>query len=292
MNRRIAQSGVVAGALGLAVVASCAVWFLFGDSSTRARPVLTEVAHAAPADSAADPIMSSLELVTQDPLAFLHEARRAYDLKVRDYVCTFTKREYLGGRMRPEQQAAVKYREGPRSVFMHFTKNADKARRVFYVQDRIVKDGEQYAVIEPEGAIARIFVSTVERPIEGKEARKAARRSIAHFGFSGSLDLIIRYSEFSREMGKLDLRYAGEGQIAGRPTFVIERRLHGDGPPDAPWPDTLLVAHIDQEWLIPVGVYAYGDLEGKELLGKYTYTNVVFNVGLSDRDFDPDSYGL
>ncbi len=232
-----------------------------------------------------------LRLYQDDPLAYLKQARDDYDRRIRDYVCDFTKQELLGGRLGDEQLAQAKFREGPFSVYMHITKNAGRARRLLYVKDRIVKNGRQHVLVEPEGPIARLLVKSVHRPINGRDARRASRRIISEFGFARSLDLLIKYADISQDRDRLDVRYVGEGEIDGRPTHVIERWLPIDDD-SYPWPDARVVIHMDQEWNLPIACYSYGDHEGKILLGKYIYSDVHLNVGLRDTDFDPKTYGL
>lgn len=262
---------------------------LGGESSADPIPEIIEAAYAAP--SLPTLPVKAPRLYEEDPLAYLKFARRDYDNRVRDYVCRFTKQELLGGRLTAEQVAEAKFREGPFSVYMHITKNAQRARRLLFVQDRIVKGGKQHLTVQPEGPIARLLVNSVERPVDGKDARRAARKPITLFGFAHSLDLLIKYAEIAKDRGRLDVRYIGEGEIGGRPTYVIERWLPIDDS-SYPWPDARVVIHMDQEWNLPLACYSYADYEGKELLGKYTYTNVHLNVGLQDKDFDPKTYGL
>ncbi len=229
--------------------------------------------------------------IRSNPLAFLRHARQSYDQKIRDYECRFSKQESLHGRIGETQVSEVKFREGPFSVFMTVVENPGRYRRVLYVKDEIVKEGQQYATIEPQGAIARFLVKSVQRPIDGEEARQSSRRLITQFGFANSLDLIVRYADLSAELGQLDLRYMGPGEIDGRPTYVFERRLPIQEP-GVDWPDTLLVFHIDQEWHLPLSCCSYADLEGRALLGRYTFSNVRLNVGLDARDFDKQTYGM
>ncbi len=284
-NRRI----FVAAGLILSCLFYDDVLDLPGESSADPIPVILEAAFAAPA-LPSSPVKAP-RLYQDDPLAYLQHARREYDNRVRDYVCQFSKQELLGGRMTAEQVAEAKFREGPFSVYMHFVRNPQRARRLLFVQDRIVKDGKQQLLVQPEGPIARLFVNSVRRQVDGKDARRASRRLITEFGFARSLDLLIKYAEIARDRGRLDVRYVGEGEVGGRPTHVIERRLPIDDT-SYPWPDARVVIHMDQEWNLPLACYSYADLEGKKLLGKYTYTNVHLNVGLQDSDFDPKTYGL
>ena len=104
------------------------------------------------------------------------------------------------------------------------------------------------------------------------------------------MDLILVYSEKAAKSGELDLRYMGPSNFNGRPTLMFERRLPYTGQ-ERPYPDRLLVFHIDRQWLLPTACFSYADDDSQQLLGKYITTDVTFNSGLSDEDFGPDSLG-
>lgn len=235
-----------------------------------------------------DPLVDQIR---RNPLGYIERIRGDYGRRVRDYTCRLTRQEFLGSRLGDEQVAEIKFREGPYSVFMHMIENPGQARRVLYVKDRFVENGQQNAVIEPESPIARLFVSSVRRPIDGEDAKLASRKRIDEFGFANALDLLIKYAKQSAEIGRLDLTFTGTGEIDHRPTYIFKRRLPIHEDPTR-WPDALLVVHIDQEWELPVACFSYADTGGRDLLGKYVYTDVNLNVGLQAVDFDPQSYGM
>jgi hypothetical protein len=187
--------------------------------------------------------------------------------------------------MTANQVMRVKFREQPFSVNMLWTKNEDRARRAIYVQGRWTNArGESLAAVEPAGFIARMFVDDVLRAIDGPEAERAARRRIDQFGFANSLRLILKYCDLSASRNELDVRYVRTGMVGGRPTYLFERRLPYTGEQGL-YPDGLLLVHLDQEYLLPTRCVAYADEGGTQLLGRYTITNIRFNVGLTDRDF-------
>ncbi len=146
------------------------------------------------------------------------------------------------------------------------------------------KHGRKTAKVEPNGAIARLFVSEIMMPIDGSEARASSRRTIDEFGFRELLDLLVRYNTLAARNGVLDFRYDSVGAIDGRPTLVFVRHLPYD-PRNDTYPDAKLVIHFDQEWLIPTALYSYADRDGKSLLGSYEFTDVKLNPGFSDADF-------
>ena len=122
------------------------------------------------------------------------------------------------------------------------------------------------------------------RPIDGPDAKKSARRRIDQFGFANSLRLIVKYCDLSAEHNELDLRYVGDSAVGERPTYVIERRLAYTGD-DGVYPDRLLIVHLDKEKLLPMCCISYADDAKTKLLGRYVFTNVKFNVGLTEGDF-------
>jgi hypothetical protein len=232
------------------------------------------------------------ERMTADPLAFLKEAKENFEKTITDYTCTFSKQEVILGKMSEKQQMAVKCRHQPYSVLLDWTHNADQAKRALYVKDKIVgKKGEQYALVEPAGWLARLVVASVQRDIHGIDARKYARRAMDQFGFVNTLDLVIQFSDIAKASGELDLKYVGDDKVDGRPTYKFERRLPYAGE-NSKYPDALLVVHMDQEWLVPTKCESFADQRGQKLLGRYVLTDVDLNAGLSAADFNPDTLGF
>ncbi|NOX59225.1 MAG: DUF1571 domain-containing protein [Planctomycetes bacterium] len=226
--------------------------------------------------------------IRRDPLGFLKFSWDKCNKEITDYRCTFTKLERVKGELRPEQITDVRFLREPFSVDMTFTKNVAECKRALYVVDKWVDDeGNQQAWAKPGGAIVRLLISKILQPIHGSRAQNASRRTIDQFGFGKTFELFIYYSEKAKANGELTLRYVGHGEIGGRPTYKIERILPYDGD-EANYPDNLLILHMDQETLLPVGCFAYSDEAGKELLGSYIYTDVVLNPGYEPKDFDPD----
>jgi len=255
-----------------------------------AKPAANQAIAATAVRDIAATTMTLEEMAVQDPMAFLENALDRYDRSVRDYTCVFAKRELVRGRMTERQVIEVQFRESPFSVLMKWVENADKCSRVLYVADRWVKEGQQYAVVEP-GAIAKLFVPYVMRPIHGEDALKSSRRTIDQFGLRNSLALTLKYCRLARDKKILDLRFLGTDKIDGREPLVFERHLPYTGENGA-WPDRVLILHLDKELLVPVLCVAYAD-EGKtQLLGEYSTTKIKLNTNLSDSVFTKAGMGL
>jgi hypothetical protein len=235
--------------------------------------------------------VESLEaLAARDPIEFFEKAIRRYDRVVRDYTCTFTKQERLEGRLGEQQVMRAMFRDKPYSIRLEWIENADKCDRVLYVKDRWIEEGQQMAVVEP-GAIARLFVSYVMRPIHGKDAQRSSRRTVDQFGLRNVLELTLKYVKMSEKKDVADFKYVGTGEVKSRPTLVFERRLPYSGT-DGIWPDRLLVVHIDREWMFPTLCLCYADEERKVLLGKYMITDLKINPTLADSTFTKQGMGL
>lgn len=227
-----------------------------------------------------------LRLAQRDPAELTRRGMARYQREVREYACVFVKQERIDGALGPVQEVEVRYREEPHSVYMLWRKNADGAKRALYVDSPafVDGDGEKAAKVEPAGAIARLFVSEIMMDIDGPQARQASRRTIDEFGFKATVRLLDEINAAAVKAGVLNYRFAGTGEVDGRPTFVLIRDLPYSGPHGA-WPDARLVMHVDQEWLLPTALYSYADHEGRELLGSYVTTQVRFNPGFGESGF-------
>ena len=248
------------------------------------------VALAAPtADT--EPIGETIEQrAARDPVAFLENCLERYDRSVRDYTCTFTKQELVGRKLTEVQVMRAWCREDPFSVRLEWTENADKCDKVLYVKDRWIEDGKQKAVVVP-GRIARLFVSHVMREIDGKDAKKASRRTVNQFGLRNSMILILKYCKLAAEQDALRYDFMGKGEVDGRETLVFERHLPYTGD-EAAWPDRVLVVHVDTELLVPIRCEAYADDAKEALLGTYTYTGIELNPNLPDETFSKKALGI
>ena len=233
-----------------------------------------------------------------DPLAGMIQARAEHRRDVTDYECVMMKQELLPAGMSEEQQIAVKYRREPYSVYMNWLQNPGLATRVIYVRgkwtDPSANDADEgeLAVAQP-GVIARVFIKSIRQPIHGKLARASSRRFIDDFGFERTFDQLIEVSELGRARGELSLEFKGETEFDGRPVWVIRRVLPytGEG---GRYPDRTAEILIDKAYRVPVAVYCYSDEEMNSglLLAKYEYRRVRMQVGLTDKDFDPATYGM
>jgi len=225
------------------------------------------------------------------PVEFLRELLERYESTVRDYSCTFIKKERVNGRLRAEQEMACLFKEDPFSVHMNWVRPGDSlAKQAVYVHGKLKDaEGDELAYVRPVPPLD-ILAKRVTQEIHGKSAETASRRFIDQFGFANTLRMILKHCDLAARRGELDIRYVGEGQIDGRPTYEIHRRLPYTGE-DGPYPERLLIVHIDKELLLPTGCFVYRDESRSDeaLLGSYLWTNIKLNIQLSDADFTPEA---
>lgn len=251
----------------------------------------SEQAFASPPSEVPVPADSIEARAARDPVALFELLLDNYDRGVRDYTCTFSKQERIGDTLGAMQVVEAMFRERPFSVRFKWIRNQDKCARVLYVARQWVEpDGSELAVVEP-GAIARLIVPYVMRPIHGEDAKRSSRRTIDQFGFRNSLALTLQYVKLAREQGVLDFQYKGAGQVDGRETLLFERRLPFTGDENV-WPDRVLVVHIDKEYLLPTLCQSYADDAKSVLLGHYQMSDVKLNVNLPGSAFTKDGMGL
>lgn len=226
------------------------------------------------------------EFAARDPYAFIKHAQERYHDYVKAYRVMITKQENLSGHMTAVQETELRYRSQPEHIYMLWTKNADSAKRALYKADDPRchdEDGNKYARVEPSG-LARLIVSDIMIPIHGSFAEGASRHTMDNAHFGAFFRMVFKYTDMAVKNNEVQLVYAGTGEVAGRPTIVIERHLPYEGPKSI-YPDRRLVMHFDAEHLLPAAVYQWADMDEKEMLGRYIYTDLQINPGFTEEDF-------
>jgi hypothetical protein len=237
--------------------------------------------------SAAASVNSLWSLAQDDPMRLAHLGQERYVNEVHDYRCVLVKQERLPTGMSDVQEIEVRFRKEPRAVYMIWLENATEAKRALFQPEdpRYTDDqGNLLARVEPAGSVVRLFVKDLFMPIHGDRARNTSRRTMDECGFGAIFEMLSRINSLARDNGVLDLRFAGAGEVDGRPTFVLVRNLPYTGEKGT-YPDARMVLHLDQQWLLPVAVESFADQKGQDLLGRYVFTAVELNPGLTEKDF-------
>jgi hypothetical protein len=143
--------------------------------------------------------------------------------------------------------------------------------------------------IRPASLLLQALVPEgISRKLDDAEAMKATLRPVNLFGFEcGMKSLLAVYREAKRN-GDLREEFGGYYTLDGQDTLLLIRYLATQR---KDYPAYKTVIYIDVKHLVPVMIESY-DWGAGDFLCRYTYSDVKFNVGLTESDFTPESIGL
>jgi hypothetical protein len=229
---------------------------------------------------------SSVE-VEADPIASAKAAVAACKARfetVRDYTCTFIKRERIDGRLSGYEVMMMKARTSPSSVYFKF-RQPNAGREAIYVQGR--NSGK--AIVHDVG-LGRLVAGTLHLDPRSRRAMDGNRHPITEAGIGFMIDTVLE--GWHREMNPLDsvVTIRDRVLVNKRPSTMIICN-HPQRAPHFVFHEVRL--YIDEELGLPVRFEAYDwprrAGEAPPLVEEYTYTDLRLNVGLSDHDFDPSN---
>jgi hypothetical protein len=224
------------------------------------------------------------ELASKDHAALLELCLANYHKKYGDFACTFIKQERIGGKVGPEQEMAVKFRQSPYSVAMAWTKNAPIGDRVLYLEG---KYGGQM-LVRPTNPIARALAPTVQRQPDGEEALRSTLRPVNQFGFERGIRSLIDVYRDAKKAGDLREEVDDQDQeVEGRKTILLIRTL----PDGKGYPAHITKIYIDLECLLPIMIEGFG-WHNDEFICRYLYQDIRFNTKWTDEDFIPERNDL
>jgi hypothetical protein len=122
-----------------------------------------------------------------------------------------------------------------------------------------------------------------------------SRHPITNMGLAGLVDGVIEQWEEETKYGEIEVKYYPNAKLRGMECKVIES---SHPRPRRQFKFQMTRLYIDKATNLPVRVEQYGfpAAPGQKppLIEEYTYWNIRTNVGLTDRDFDPEnpSYGF
>ncbi|HAN97770.1 MAG TPA: hypothetical protein DCQ98_10220 [Planctomycetaceae bacterium] len=212
---------------------------------------------------------------------------------IHDYTATLVKRERIDGRLSDEEFIQLKIRNArvrdglgqvPFSIYLRFLRPTScEGREVIWVDGR--NDGK--LVAHDTGVIRGQFRVSLDP--EGGLAMKGNRYPIYEAGIENLVVRLIEKANRDRAAGdcRVSFRNAKVGdRECTKITVQHDERRH-------PYDFHIAEVFIDKELGIPIRYAAYTwprrPDEEPILEEEYTYTNVRLNVGLTDRDFDPDN---
>ena len=218
----------------------------------------------------------------EDPIALLQRCIDHYDATYQDYTCITIKHEVVQGRQKDRQKVAAKFMGQPHSVYLKWLENPDGADRVLYVEG---KYGGRM-LVNPAGLLG--LLGTLPRPTDDAESRRRSLRRITDFGFRNIMTSLLDVYKLADQRGDLTSEYGGRVVHAesGRTAIKLTRYLKQK--PDYPaWKTDV---YIDEEYLVPIGVDGW-DWDKKQYC-HYAFKDIRFNIGLTEKDFLPESNGM
>ena len=213
----------------------------------------------------------------EDPASLLLGMEAAY-AGVTEYTARFSRQEWVGGALRPREEAFLKFQR-PGRVYLRWTAGPPKGREILLVKG---PQGDQILVHQP-GMFSGLF--TVVMAPDHPRVLKESRHPVTDVGIGRLVELIVANVKRGRERGELTVVDHGMSQASGRP----ERRIEGVWPRDRAkgYYCYRAIVGIDAEWGLPVAVTIF-DWDDR-LVADYVYRNLRLNPGLSALDFDPSN---
>lgn len=233
---------------------------------------------AQPPPAAAAPMLTPLD----QAIAYMQEAKRNYTA-VKDYTCTMVSRENIKGKLKEESVVHMKFRVQPFSVYMRWLAPAEsRGQEVAFVAGRNNNKMRVHSKGLLKGAIG--FVS-----IDPSDPRvmEHSRHTIQEAGMGRLIDSTLAYWEFDKKIGRTQTRIA-EYEYDNRRCLRIENVRPERRPEYYAYRSVL---YLDKASKLPIRNENYswpqpGGPATGELMEVYSYIDLRFNVGLTDRDFN------
>ena len=221
------------------------------------------------------------ELAKTDHIALLEYCLENYRANFRSYTTTLVKQERINGAIGKEQTIDVKFMQSPFSVALKWAENPNRADRIIYVEGK----HDNKMIVRPANALIRALAPAVLRDPRCKDAKAVSLRTVDEFGFEKSMMALLELYRQAKQEGHLKEDFGGYAEVAGRKAIVLIRYL----PPKNDYPAHKTAIFIDLETMVPIYVVAHGWDNPPELICRYLYKNVRFNVHMTAEDFLPET---
>lgn len=212
---------------------------------------------------------------------------------VRDYQCTIIKRERVNGELGEYQYMFAKVRQSrevngklevPFSVYLKFVKpKAVEGREVIWIHNK--NDGR---FVVHEGGLLNLKRLWLDP--NGYLAMMGQRYPISEIGIENLIKQLLVKGERDRAYGEVEVKFFDGAKVNDRVCRMLQV-VHPVKRPHFEFYKAQIF--FDQELKVPLRYASWGwpEKPGEEppLDEEYTYTDLKVNVGLTDKDFDPDN---
>lgn len=237
---------------------------------------------AAPPDAPVEDDICLVSAPAEDPLGTWIEAARKTYGQVRDYHCTFSKRERINGTMQEDQTAIMKVRTQPFSVHLKFV-----APKTIAGREAVYVVGRNGGKMRGKGAGALGLVGFVTLDPTDPRAMQGTRHSITEAGIGNLIERIAAGHARGQERASKAQVNVAEYQFMKRPCVRFEII---DPTADGTTNTYRSVIYFDRETNLPVRYEAYdaprGGAKDGEMIECFSYVDIRFNLGLGDSAFN------
>ena len=213
-------------------------------------------------------------------LASIEECQLRYR-NIRDYTCTFSKRERIKGRLTPLHVLMMKVRTQPRSIYLKF-RQPSPGREAIYIVGR--NNGK---VLAHDVGLNKLLAGTLRLEPTGGRAMEDCRHPISEAGIGPLLDTLQTRWSSELDPSESVVVFRDDQTVGTRRCTMIET-THPHQQPEFMFYRVRLF--IDDELGLPIHFEAYdwpsSPQAPAEMVEEYTYSDLRLNVGLSDLDFD------
>ena len=200
---------------------------------------------------------------------------------VRDYTCTFSKRERIKGQLTPLNVLVMKARTRPRSIYLRF-RQPSPGREAIYI---VGCNGGK--VLAHDVGLNKLLAGTVRLEPTGGRAMADCRHPISEAGIGPLLDTLQTRWSSELDPSESVVAFRDDQTVGTRRCTMIET-THPHQQPRFMFYRVRLF--IDDELGLPIHFEAYdwpsSPQAPAEMVEDYTYGDLRLNVGLSDLDFD------
>ena len=200
---------------------------------------------------------------------------------IRDYTCTFSKRERIKGQLTPLHVLTMKVRTQPRSIYLKF-RQPSPGREAIYIVGR---NGGK--VLAHDVGLNKLLAGTIRLEPTGGRAMEDCLHPISEAGIGPLLATLQARWSSELDPSKAVVAFRDDQTVGIRRCTMIEA-THPHQQPGFMFYRVRLF--IDDELGLPIHFEAYdwpsSPRAPAEMVEEYTYSDLRLNVGLSDLDFD------
>ncbi len=197
------------------------------------------------------------------------------------YTCRMEKKERIGGKLQEKQTMDVKFRK-PGDIYMKWGKGPHEGRQMLY---RVGKDDK--ITVKEAGILG---IATVRIDPNGSLVKADTNHPLTELDMGFTIGMIYQQLSKGQKNGDIKLKFKGVENIGGKPAYVVEswfQNVETQGyyaPHSINWHDKATGLPVKT-----ASFEANGDLREE-----FVWTNIKFNPGLTDADWDPanPAYGF